>query len=427
MVLEAVDESVSAGRVPTEMRPAWKEILGRAGELDAVVVWKVDRLARNVLDFLFAARLLSDLEVDLVATDDPVDLTTPTGKALAVMLSVVAELELEAIKDRLKASRKYLTQQGRRPGGRRPWAMQNLSNPNGPGKVLRPIPERAELLREAANRVLVGESLGSIARDWTARKVPTGLGGDQWYTGKIKQVLLNPHNVGATVYLGALVRNDDGTIRKDPDQAILDDLTFDRLRVAIGDRQQGARVPVRSLLKGLLICASCSEPLHPRPARDTYSCSRQHCSRPVSVMIDFADRLYVERWLSAFAQVRRAPDKAGLDEPHMAELRQAIQEASNEIADRPAVERYRHVLDVLRDLEGHLDHALSLEVSSNAQTVPVAAGRTWGELWADAGDDLEARHAVLAALGAKAIVLPGSRGGSKSVKETVARFKFPWP
>lgn len=68
-------------------------------------------------------------------------------------------------------------------------------------------------------------------------------------------------------------------------------------------------------------------------------------------MIDFADRLYVERWLSAFGHVRRVPDEAGSDEAHLAELRDPLQAASNELADRAPVERYGGVLDVPRDLD----------------------------------------------------------------------------
>ncbi|MGZ6868441.1 MAG: recombinase family protein, partial [Blastococcus sp.] len=55
VVGEHVDDGVSASANAPEHRKGWQEILARpAGSYDVVVVWKIDRLARKVIDFLDA-------------------------------------------------------------------------------------------------------------------------------------------------------------------------------------------------------------------------------------------------------------------------------------------------------------------------------------------------------------------------------------
>jgi hypothetical protein len=69
---------------------------------DAVIVWKVDRLARRVLDFLHADEALQGRGAGIVAVEDPIDMTTPQGRAFAIMLAVFGEMEAEAIKHEAK-------------------------------------------------------------------------------------------------------------------------------------------------------------------------------------------------------------------------------------------------------------------------------------------------------------------------------------
>ena len=113
------------------------EALRRAegGEpIHAVVIWKVDRLARSVLDLL---RADESLRGGIVAVADPVDLTTPQGRAFATVLAVFAELEAAGIAARVKDARRALITQGRRAGGRPPYGFRNVPNPEpeGAGRV----------------------------------------------------------------------------------------------------------------------------------------------------------------------------------------------------------------------------------------------------------------------------------------------------
>jgi site-specific DNA recombinase len=97
VVGEFIDDGVSATVNRPEDRKGWAALLSADG-FDAVVIWKVDRLARRVLDFLHADETLQQRGAGLVAVDDPIDMTSPQGRAFAVMLAVFGEMEAEAIR-----------------------------------------------------------------------------------------------------------------------------------------------------------------------------------------------------------------------------------------------------------------------------------------------------------------------------------------
>ena len=112
IVGEFIDDGVSATASRPEDRKGWASLLA-ARDFDAVVIWKVDRLARRVLDFLHADETLQKRGAGLVAVEDPIDMTSPQGRAFAVMLAVFGEMEAEAIRARVRAARAQLLKDGR--------------------------------------------------------------------------------------------------------------------------------------------------------------------------------------------------------------------------------------------------------------------------------------------------------------------------
>ncbi len=85
----------------------------RRKEIDAIVVWRLDRWGRSLADLILSLKELSELEVGFVSLTEAIDLTTPTGRALAGMLSVFAEFEREILRQRVKAG----IAQARKNGG----------------------------------------------------------------------------------------------------------------------------------------------------------------------------------------------------------------------------------------------------------------------------------------------------------------------
>ncbi|MCW2806532.1 MAG: site-specific recombinase, partial [Marmoricola sp.] len=58
VMAEYTDDGISASKVKPEDRPGWRALLDSTDKFDAVVVWKIDRLARKVIDFLHADETL---------------------------------------------------------------------------------------------------------------------------------------------------------------------------------------------------------------------------------------------------------------------------------------------------------------------------------------------------------------------------------
>lgn len=75
----------------------------RRREVDAILVWRLDRWGRSLPDLIITLKELAELGIGFVSLTEAFDMTTPTGRALAGMLAVFAEFEREILKERVKA------------------------------------------------------------------------------------------------------------------------------------------------------------------------------------------------------------------------------------------------------------------------------------------------------------------------------------
>ncbi len=75
----------------------------RRREIDAILVWRLDRWGRSLADLVVTLKELSELGVGFISLTEALDLTTPTGRAMAGLLSVFAEFEREILRERVKA------------------------------------------------------------------------------------------------------------------------------------------------------------------------------------------------------------------------------------------------------------------------------------------------------------------------------------
>lgn len=109
-------------------RPQREQLLqaARRRELDAILVWRLDRWGRSLVDLVLTLKELAELQVGFVSLTEALDLTTPTGRALAGLLAVFAEFEREILRERVKAGIAQARKEGR-PHGRPPTARRQTS------------------------------------------------------------------------------------------------------------------------------------------------------------------------------------------------------------------------------------------------------------------------------------------------------------
>jgi putative DNA-invertase from lambdoid prophage Rac len=95
-------KEVGSGAAERELR---KQLIdaARRREIDVVLVWRLDRWGRSLVDLVVTLKELAELGVAFVSLAEALDLTTPTGRAMAGLLSVFAAFEHEIIRERIRA------------------------------------------------------------------------------------------------------------------------------------------------------------------------------------------------------------------------------------------------------------------------------------------------------------------------------------
>ena len=99
-------------------RPQRDELLkaARRRDIDAIVVWRLDRWGRSLADLVLTLKELSELGVGFVSLTEALDFTTPTGRAMAGLLAVFAEFERDILRERVKAGLAQARKKGVRLG-----------------------------------------------------------------------------------------------------------------------------------------------------------------------------------------------------------------------------------------------------------------------------------------------------------------------
>src|ERR1035441_9998215 len=105
------------GSAAAQTRPREKLLeAARRREIDAALVWRLDRWVRSVTDLLSTLQELEHLGVGFVSLTEALDLTTPAGRAMAGLLAVFAEFEREILRERVRAGLAHARQNGQRLG-----------------------------------------------------------------------------------------------------------------------------------------------------------------------------------------------------------------------------------------------------------------------------------------------------------------------
>lgn len=98
-----VFSDVTSGSKNAAQRPGMRRLLDYATAGDMVVVWRVDRLGRSLIDVLNTVNLLRESDISIRSVQDGIDPATTNGRLLLDMLATLAEYERELITERVNA------------------------------------------------------------------------------------------------------------------------------------------------------------------------------------------------------------------------------------------------------------------------------------------------------------------------------------
>ena len=224
-----VDAGVSGKTVERE---AFQALLAaaRRGDIRRVVALKLDRIGRNVQEFLETAQTLSGAGVDLVLVKESFDSGTPQGKFALTMFAAIAELEAAQIAERTMTGRRQKAKEGKFNGGRIPLGYTY------DGATWQIDEDGASTVRGIFAAFLDGEGLTQIAKRLNDDQVDTSTGG-AWYAGTVRYILSNGTYAGRVQY-------DQQDDVKGEQPAIVDGATYDaalaRLKVLRPGPRAGA-------------------------------------------------------------------------------------------------------------------------------------------------------------------------------------------
>lgn len=290
------DVSAFAGRP----RPAWNRLVAdiRAGAVDALIGWHVDRLTRSPRELEDVIDLHDEHGLALATCTGDVDLGTPTGRLVARMLGAAARHESEHKGERQRRQKRQAAEAGKMAGGgcrSFGYAITYRVISADGEKVRRRITgvqadeREAPIVVECAARVLAGESLHSVCRDLNNRLILTSTG-KTWSTQTLRAMLASAKISGRREHRPngsyAGTRPLCGEIVGAPDEddengwpAIITPADSDRLRTLLSNpgRRTSPGPGRKYLLSGILVCGRCERPMVARPRSEVLKGFRYLC------------------------------------------------------------------------------------------------------------------------------------------------------
>ena len=270
-ITEYVDEGFSAKNLN---RPAVKRLIDdcRRGMIDTVIVWKLDRLTRNLRDLLMLMEdVFRDFGVEFVSATESIDTSTAAGRLVLNMLGAVAQNERENTSDRVSMVMTELSKNAKHLGGQPLYGYSVTQDGH-----YAPHPVEAEAVRMIFNLKLRGSSYSDIisALDAAGHKPRSG---GSWTRNTLYDMLRNEKYTGVYIYNRAKSAGRDGRRNnracKSPDEiiripggmpAIISAEQWQAVQSMSGEgKQLGGKNSAKRiyLLSGLVRCGGCSKPM----------------------------------------------------------------------------------------------------------------------------------------------------------------------
>lgn len=182
-------------------RPAFQELMAdiEAGKIRRVIVYRLDRISRSVLDFASVIDVFQKHGVDFVSTMEKFDTGTPIGKAMLMIVMIFAQLERETIQQRVVDAYSSRSKRGFYMGGKIPYGFR-LKDTTIDGirtKMYEPIQEEAEIVKVIfAMYAQPQTSFGDIVRYLDERQIKKR-DGEPFSRSRIRDLVVNPVYVRA--------------------------------------------------------------------------------------------------------------------------------------------------------------------------------------------------------------------------------------
>lgn len=181
-------------------RPKFQEMMVEENKnpFDYIVVYRLDRISRNVGDFATLIDKLNDYSTSFICIKEQFDTSTPMGRAMMNIASVFAQLERETIAERVKDNMYMLAKDGRWTGGTTPLGYKSVkctqfinTDKRRSYYVLEFDKEQIDLAKLIFKKYVEIQSVSGVQTYLREHGYKTR-NGNEWDKSNLKRVLTNP-------------------------------------------------------------------------------------------------------------------------------------------------------------------------------------------------------------------------------------------
>ncbi|WP_435238576.1 recombinase family protein [Streptomyces sp. YPW6] len=448
----ATDLDVSATKTTPFERPELGEWLRRPDEYDVIIWWRLDRAVRSLADMEDLARWAKEHRKRVIFAEGAggtldLDMSSALGVAdiIVRLLAWAAQMEAQAIAERVSGARATLRAQGRWAGGIPPYGYRPVPRDGAPGLTLVPDPSALSVLQQMMTDILDGAQPHSIAMELNEAGVLTPRDHDDvrrgqepkgrtWVGTTVKSVVTSSTLLGYHIHQGKPVRDSKGRpVLAGP--PVVERDQFERVKAALAELaapERRERKDTNALLLGVAHCATCDGRMYRYSANSgrttVYGCRAlargRKCEAKASMRADWLDDWVVERFLALVGSwpVTKVVRHPGYDPgPELAEVAAELRAHMGERSRfRSAAGRqmWQETADALEARAAELESTPAVE----AREESVSTGKTYRELWDDA--DTAGRRRLLIDAGVRVMVKPSKGRGGRITKLDESRVKF---
>lgn len=407
-VLEVIEDNDTSGTYG--VRRGYQRLLKLVsqGDVDAVVSWAVDRLTRKLTDLEELINVALTNHVKVVTVQGDLDLSNPMGQLLARIMASVARNEADQKSLRHKAANRQMAQSGIPHSGRRCFGYEKDYSPRA---------SEAAVVREMANRVLLGHSFNEVAK-WLQRTGVKTSEGCEWHPGTVVKTLTRPS------YAAKIVHEGNEYVGKW--EPIFNEVEWVDLQLAIRLRQEvtkSTRPKGRKyLLTGNVFCGVCDSPCsgktkrdHPgKPVRRIYECRQCYkVTRNADALEDYVVETLM--WHLESPAMAALLDEGHKDEGRLKELLTArdmqskrideiLDDYATGVLDRQQMAKAKLRAEAeLKSIDSEIDRINGSRIAGGL----VPLGQTLRDLWRDCESDTVRRQILSLSDMGKIILMPG--------------------
>lgn len=298
-----IDDGYSGGSMARPALTRLREAV-QQGLVDCVVVFKIDRLSRNVVDTVNLVLREWDGKCHVKSAREAIDTATQQGKMFFYTLISFAEWERSVIRERTMAGRLRRLQEGRNPGFRPPYGLRTGPVPGSFALV----PAEAEIVRRIFAMYARGIGYKAIAVALGADGI-SFRDGRPWSAQGVTAVLRNPIYIGRLAYGRRGRASTPIVVESQELPPILSATQFEEVQ-ALRFRRAAERTPNRAatsehLLTGLLRCGRCGSAMMGRKKYGAgervpyYICTGQRAKGTAFCDSAYVRQAELDRWVEA--------------------------------------------------------------------------------------------------------------------------------